>query len=276
MVLGWLRRVRGRWWRWRIGRCPTWVLGPQFRRSRSRIELDITWACNLRCFNCNRSCEQAPTGIGMTCAQVETFVAESLERGQRWEQIRILGGEPALHPELQPILAALLRYQRAVGGVRLVLATNGHGDNVRAALRQIPVGIEVENTDKTGQVQPFLSFNVAPVDLPAYDHADYSNGCFVTEQCGIGLTPYGYYQCAVAGGIDRIFGLGLARDTLPADEDGLDDQLEQLCRLCGAFKRDVEQPLGRPVQSPTWRSAYAAHRDAPVVLARYGSDDEHP
>ena len=53
------------------------AIGPRYRRSRTRVELDITWACNLRCFNCNRSCEQAPTGESMTLDQIRRFVDES-------------------------------------------------------------------------------------------------------------------------------------------------------------------------------------------------------
>ena len=32
-------------------------------------------------------------------------------------------------------------------------------------------------------------------------------GCRVIKDCGLGLTPSGYYMCAIAGGIDRIFDL---------------------------------------------------------------------
>ena len=256
-----LRLLKGRAERWRVQRGPTRVLGPQYRRSRSLVELDITWACNLRCFNCNRSCEQAPTGEGMTVAQVARFVDESLGAHKRWDRIRILGGEPSLHPHLDDILAELLRYRAAVPEVRLVLVTNGYGDKVRAALSRVPAGIEIEDTGKESQVQPFMSFNVAPVDVAAYEGADFTNGCWVTEHCGVGVTPYGWYPCAIAGGIDRIFGLDRARPGLPADEDDMHDQLEAFCKLCGGFKRDLEAPLDRPVQSEAWKQAYERHRN---------------
>ena len=37
----------------------------------------------------------------------------------------------------------------------------------------------------------------------------------------MGLTAHGYYACAVAGGIDRVAGFGLARNSLPADSDSM-------------------------------------------------------
>jgi hypothetical protein len=264
-----LRTARGRLWRYRVRPLATRALGPRHRRSRRRIELDITWACNLRCFNCNRSCEQAPTGEGMTVAQVRRFVDESLAAGQRWERIRVLGGEPTLHPHFHEILEELLRYRAAVPEVVIEVATHGHGERTRAALARLPDGVTVEDTKKDSAVQPFQAFNLAPIDDPAYAGADFANGCPVTEVCGVGLGPYGYYPCAVAAGIDRIFGLDLGRRRLPADDDDLVDQLRAFCRLCGHFRREVEAPVTAPVQSESWRAAYARWRSSPPSLERY-------
>ncbi len=252
-----LRRVKARLERWRVDRRGTRGLGRRHRRSRDRIEIDITWACNLRCYNCNRSCEQAPTGESLSVADVARFVDDSLHTGKVWRRIRVLGGEPTLHPDLLPILSELLRYRARVPAVCIELATHGHGSKVRAVLASLPPGIEIDDSGKVSNTPAFATVNVAPVDLPSYRSADYKNGCPVTSDCGIGLTPRGYYPCAVAGGIDRIFELGLQREELPADGDDLTDQLDALCRLCGHFKREVEEPVRAPVQSETWRRAYA-------------------
>lgn len=244
-----LRRVR-------LGRRVTRVLGPRHRRSRTRIEIDITWACDLRCFNCNRSCEQAPTGASMTVEQVRRFVDDSLARGHRWQRIRVLGGEPTLHPALREILDELLRYRRAVPDVEIQLATHGATPRARAVIASLPAGISVDNSHKVGREQPFDAFNQAPVDRPSLARADFRNGCGVTEHCGIGLTPNGYYPCAVAGGIDRVFGYDLGRRELPTDSDDLFDQLAAFCRLCGHFA-PVAAPRDRTVRSRTWERAYA-------------------
>jgi hypothetical protein len=233
------------------------MLGPRHRRSRDLVEIDVTWACNLRCYNCNRSCEQAPTGESLSVADVARFVDDSLHAGKVWRRIRVLGGEPTMHPELLPILRELLRYRAHVPGVRIEIATHGHGPRVNAVLAALPPGIEVDDSHKTSREPAFATFNVAPIDLPSYASADYTNGCAVTSGCGIGLTPRGYYACAVAGGIDRVFGLGLERRALPADDDDLLDQLDAFCRLCGHFKREIEKPVHAPVQSETWKRAYA-------------------
>lgn len=265
-----LLHARG-WWRVvRVQRAVTRVLGPRYQRSRTCIEIDITWACNLRCYNCNRSCEQAPTGEGMTLDQIDRFVAESVAGGVRWERIRLLGGEPTLHPEFFSILERLRAYRDAHSpSTRIEVTSNGHGDKVQRALERIPQDVVVENTQKTSVEQPFQSFNVAPADRPAYRNADFANGCAVTEVCGVGLGPYGYYPCAVAAGIDRIVGLDMGRRALPGPEDDMVDQLDAFCRRCGSFKREPEPPVERPVSSKTWDDAYASHRTHAPSLERY-------
>jgi len=77
--------------------------------------------------------------------------------------------------------------------------------------------------------------------------------------CGMGVTPYSYYPCAVAGGIDRIFGFNLGRKTLSSDDD-MKDLLEHFCSFCGHFKCvSTDEPVTEPVMSPTWHEAYARY-----------------
>lgn len=258
-------RLRALVRRLRVDPRVTRVLGHRHRRSRELVELDITWACNLRCFQCNRSCEQAPTGEQMSVEQVRRFVDESLAAGQRWVRIRILGGEPTLHPRLDAILTELLRYREAVPEVRLELVTHGHGERTRAVLAGLPPGIEVENTGKEGPEQPFEAFNAAPMDDPRWAGADFASGCVIPEVCGVGLGSYGWYPCAVAAGIDRVIGLDVGRPSLPGPADTMEDQLRLLCRWCGHFQRDR-----RPARSESWERAYAAWRERRPRLTRYG------
>jgi Radical SAM superfamily/4Fe-4S single cluster domain len=256
------RRLRGRLRLLRVQPGPTSLLGPLHRRSRTRIELDITWACDLRCANCNRSCAQAPTGEQMTVDQVRRFVDDSLARGHRWERIRVLGGEPTLHPHLAEILAELDRYRQQLPAVVIEIATHGHGERTRAVLATLPDWVRVDNSHKESAEQSFEPFNVAPTDTEDLARAAFRNGCPITTVCGIGLGPRGYYPCAVAGGIDRVFGFDAGRTELPPDGDDLLDQLDRFCRLCGHFDPRVRTPARAPVMSETWAKAYARWHEA--------------
>jgi hypothetical protein len=85
-------RLYGAYVFWRISPEATRMLGARYRRSRDRIDLDITWECNLKCHHCNRSCRQAPTDERMTVGQVRKFLEETLQRRISWKKIQLIGG----------------------------------------------------------------------------------------------------------------------------------------------------------------------------------------
>ena len=257
-------------WYWRIRPFPTWLLGPQWRRSRDLVEIDITYSCNLKCYNCDRSCEQDPSSDHMSVGQVRHFLEESRAAGVLWKRIRVLGGEPTNHPNFLEIMKLIRDYRDGFSPeTSIQVCTNGHGERVKRTLSLLPPDVVVNNSAKTTKVQThFDTFNVAPVDVKEYAGADFSNGCWVTECCGMGVTPYGYYPCAVAGAIDRTFGLDLGRKTLPRTDDPMKEELRTFCKLCGHFKPPTDGELEGPVMSATWAQAYARSRQKPPQLSR--------
>lgn len=231
--------------------------GRPYRPNRDFIEIDITYKCNLKCINCNRSCSQVPSDLEMPVSMVDDFIAQSVEQKRAWKRIRILGGEPTLHSRFSDIIDRLTAYRRDHNpSVRLVVGTNFYGRRVRRTLEQLPSTIAIKSTLKTSRRNLFKPFNVAPVDTRYNRFSDFTCGCRIIAECGLGLTPAGYYVCAVAGGIDRIFGYHLARPTLPEASDTFEDQLAAFCPLCGHF--GFQWPTRKAKQSETWRRAYAA------------------
>lgn len=230
-------------------------LGRQFKPSREFAEIDITYKCNLKCINCNRSCSQAPDDTEMPVSMIEAFIRESVEKKAEWKRIRILGGEPTLHSRIFDIIELLEDYRSAYNpGVRLVLCTNFFGRKVHEVLEKLPGSIIIKSTLKTSRVNLFKPFNVAPVDTRLNRFSDFSVGCRIIAKCGLGLTPSGYYMCAIAGGIDRIFQYHLGRESLPDQSDIMADQMSAFCRLCGHF--GFQWPVRKEKISPSWQKAY--------------------
>lgn len=231
------------------------IFGRQFAPSREFAEIDITYKCNLKCINCNRSCTQAPDTTEMPVSDIESFIRQSIEQNVQWKRIRILGGEPTLHSRIFDIIDLLSDYQETHNpGVRLVLGTNFFGMKVHQVLQKLPKHIIIKSTIKTSRVNLFKPFNVAPEDTNLNRFSDYSCGCRIIEDCGLGLTPSGYYMCAVAGGIDRIFQYNLGKKDLPEKSDPMTDQMTAFCRLCGHF--GFCWPVKKEKVSSTWQMAY--------------------
>ena len=261
----------GRCWYWlkglyrfvRIGSLATRFLGPQYRRSRDKIEIDITYRCNLRCLNCNRSVGRTREELDIGVDDIGRFVEESLRRGVHWRRIRVLGGEPTLHPKFGEIIGLLRDYRQAGNPCSIEVVSNGYGDEVKGKLDELPADIFVENSKKEpGWQDGFRPFAEAPADDEKYAHAVFENGCEIASVCGMGLTPLGYYPCALAGGIDRVLQKQRGRSELPEHDDDMTDVLAWACRLCGRFKdghhipREFVEPLKCERISPSWQEIY--------------------
>lgn len=238
----------------------------------TRIQLILTEKCNLHCFNCDISCTQAVSEDQMSLGQIHKFVEESLALRWRWRTIDLLGGEPTIHPDFFGILSALKKYKDRHPRCNVQLWTNGFGPEVNRVLAQTPAWVCVQNTNKQSRKQEFCSFNMAPLDLAGFKDKDFSMGCSVLENCGIGLSRSGYYPCCCASGIDRIFGFDAGIANLHAVSGRvLKRHLRAFCGLCGHFKRNFAgaTTVDTPQLSASWEKAYAAYRQRAPTLKSY-------
>ncbi|MGQ9864646.1 MAG: glycosyltransferase [Bacteroidia bacterium] len=240
------------------------------------IEIDITYECNLKCLNCNRSSTQAPTQEGMTLAQIQRFIQESIELGKKWQRINLLGGEPTLHKDFLEIVKLILNEYILKHSPKTLLqiTSNGYGQMVQERLSQLPkhenIVIDYASFKEDRVVSYFSPFNDAPIDQPDGDQKEYYKGCWVTAYCGIGLNHLGYYPCGVAAGIDRVLRLNLGIQSLREVDENIANHLNIFCRYCGNFT-DYEKNFGdfiprhekgslrKSIISPTWIKAYRAY-----------------
>ncbi|MEO2068875.1 MAG: radical SAM protein [Desulfurobacteriaceae bacterium] len=216
----------------------------------NKIEIDITYDCNLKCLGCNRSCTQAPSkGDYMEIEQIKRFIKESVELGHKWELINILGGEPTLHPQFIEIVELMLEeyiWKHSPETI-LQITSNGYTDHTRKLLDKVSqyknVVVDKLSFKNDRNVIYFTSFNIAPIDLKEFKNAEFHKGCWVTSYCGIGLNKYGDYAYSIAGGIDRVIGFDLGIKALKdVRSEKLKKHLDIFCRYCGNF---VEYDINR-------------------------------
>ena len=242
--------------------------------NRRKIELEITTECNLGCYNCDRSCRQAPSSESMSLQQIQTFIDESLQLNQGWINIAILGGEPTLHPHFFEVLDIFDKYKISNPGCRIELVTSGYGQRVVGILNKIPSWIEITNIKKKSHIQKFSTYNIAPIDTAEFVSSNFSLGCEITEYCGLGLTRYGYYPCGAGASVDRVFGFDIGLKKLSdCQPKKLKNQLKTLCKYCGHYKdRDMWNYNTETEEkiSEIWQNTYRKYREKKPHLSLFG------
>lgn len=255
-------------------------------RIKNAVELEITTQCNLKCFNCDRSCRQAPSSEHMSLDQIRFFLRETTASQHLWEYVAILGGEPTLHPHFWGILDEFKK-----NNVRAEIITNGYGEIVNQVLNQLPDGFSVCNTQKKTPHQiNFIYYNLAPIDFKIKN----APSCWILKSCGYALTRYGYYACGAGASIDRVFGFDIGIKSLKElVSEKTDKQLKVLCRYCGhspAIERllserkinlreyETEKRLALyfggcvAPMSESWVEAYKKYKKNKPKLKPYGYD----
>jgi len=207
------------------------------------IQLEITYQCNLLCNHCNRHCNLTflpyLKDAEMTEEQIDRFIRHIKENNVHLEQLRVLGGEPLLHPQVQNFLFKLHRELMTSGYLdTMVIVTNGiiprherlaefmNDPDVKPLLESGRIGFQVA---REGKEHSFRGVLIAPVDMGMKWRE-----CCVTRVCGSLLNAYGYWPNGNCAAIARLFYLPhYAKKEFPiVFEDTWPTLENDLCRLC--------------------------------------------
>jgi hypothetical protein len=225
----------------------------------SKVQLEITTDCNLKCHNCDRACGIAPSKEYMGLEQIFKFIEESLLLNKKWHRIDILGGEPTLYPYFEQLWVILKLYHDKYPRTIIRFSTNG------LQKYEVPKWVRVRNSVKQHRLQDdHVAINSAPIDNGETE----IKCCSVPWRCGIALTSYGYFLCGAGASIARVFGLDIGIKYLrDVNSETMLKQMDALCKLCGHSEVASKHIPIEQETSVSWQEAIKTYKDK--VLSEY-------
>ena len=199
--------------------------------------------------------------------QVERFIREVRQKGIYIERLRLLGGEPLLHPEADDFIKVLF-YELIIPGNldRIEIVTNGtinteerftkimRDPNIKKAfdIKVIKFNISYPNEEES-----FRWVLAAPVDLGFEWHI-----CRLPYECGSNLNTYGYWPGGSCGAVARLFCRSdYARQHFPVNFiETWPNIKEDLCKYCGSGCSELVTRKEGPV-SLSYENAIKRWRD---------------
>jgi hypothetical protein len=256
------------------------------------FELDLTYDCNLHCKWCNRLCGtrfRKPDRVSLEIFERNIHAIESHVDNQTG--IKVIGGEPTLHPQIIDMLDLLLKYIRPKMRFAIDIYTNGVGPKIQKVLNQIRAKystytlfgslspdiskratsdkqfyIVVSKASITGSFSVGMHESVykAAQDMVPEMQEDYSQNCRIHHYCGYGVTPNGIFICSIAPAIATIFKLKGGLDRFPTLQEE-NEQKQLYCKYCYAPCTYSSKGL-KPDTTPTYEKAFIEWDKEPYYL----------
>lgn len=188
---------------------------------RINYQLDITYRCNASCINCSRHCNDSLINFDYDNSDLNEedilfFINEAKKKQVTFKDLRILGGEPTLHPKLEWIIKKLkdqLDYKY------LTIVTN-------EIKKVIYDGVRVKNYYKNKR-EYHVCMLAAPKDI-----GQKTLKCENPIRCGMTYNKYGFFPCGPGMAIIRLFGFNeYIKKEMPVSVEDFGD-LSKLCSLC--------------------------------------------
>lgn len=175
---------------------------PSMIHVNNSMELATNYSCNWACCACE-VWSQFP-GISfvrkatMTLAQINHFIGEMKAKNAYIGRIRVLGGEPTIHPKFHEIIELLHKELVSAGHIgQLEIITNGsHPDKIKPIRHLVKVRVSGEDQKQKSHV---ANMAATPNSLGYEGHM-----CNAPWHCGFSLNYYGYFPCSTGAGLARL------------------------------------------------------------------------
>jgi len=168
------------------------------------LEIQVMLLCSWNCHACDQFSNLPAIHwvrkATMSMEQIQRFVNEMTENNAYLGRIRLVGGEPTLHPKL-PEIVDLLRTLVDQGHVlNLEIVTNGASmEKLTPDLRK-KLKIRISNETEKSKTHTANLANT-PATL---GYADKVVPCNAPGHCGISLNYFGYFPCSSGAGLARL------------------------------------------------------------------------
>jgi len=176
----------------------------------------------------------------MSIAQIENFCEEMRSNNAYVGRIRVVGGEPSIHPQLSGILTRLksLSNDGHVGQIEII--TNGSHKNRVIGFKNQGYIDKVRISDEGDKQKHHTANLVHTPNSLGYE----GKMCNAPWHCGISLNYYGYFPCSSGAGLSRLMDnvptwQRLSLPKKPVLEEWPD--LQKLCNFCYHGLRDEDK-----------------------------------
>jgi hypothetical protein len=223
------------------------------------FEFDLTYKCNLACKWCNQLCGtkyRRPDDISIE--QLEKYINVVAPYIERRNSIRIVGGEPTLHPQIFEALDIFIKILRPLTQFAINIVSNGYGQKVNRILQQIRekydtcdnphlrmdmLNIRPPSSKQfvivTSKEYPDKYINAvhrpifrSAIDFKSQHEIDlFAKTCEMSRVSGYKVTPIGIFVCCLGNPIATLFKLGNGFDHVPSEKE-VDKQKKEICKYC--------------------------------------------
>ena len=196
---------------------------------RINLEMQLTLRCQISCPNCNRLIGRLPdqgTQDDMSTEQVLRFVNQIANSPVKVKRLKLLGGEPLLHPQFDKVYLLLAA---AVGeGLIQKVKIESNGILPRP---DVPPCEGIHWAGKPFSRKRHLPACWSPTDLQLPTP---NAPCSMPRICGVSLDAYGYSLCSVCSRMLSVFEReDLYVDKFPADwRNAFAETIEKMCPHC--------------------------------------------